>query len=113
MSELSDLAHRVSSKTREQTEDAIKRAVVLTTLISVTVQTVILSIVIVFLFQHFEDVARRQDRNLAYTVCILGTPPATRANDDYFRCLKETNQMYPDVEPPLPSPAFTTEGEKP
>lgn len=74
-------------------------------------QTLLIFGTAAFLGQGQQDLAARIDRGLAFTVCVLDVHPNVQSNQDLLRCYGMASNLYPGLEPPLPTPVLTpTEG---
>lgn len=105
MSELDKLAQNVAGRTRQEMQKAVTRAAYLATAVALVVQTVVLVVVMWVMLHHLQEISQRVDRNLTYTSCVLSVHPDQRLDSDLVRCYEEATDLYPDLEPPLPSPS--------
>lgn len=73
----------------------------------IIVQTAAIFATAAFLSGGQAALAARIDRGLAYSVCIQLVHPDRVRDEDILRCYRMAAALYPELEPPLPSPALT------
>lgn len=106
MSELDTLAKNVTQRAREEMQSAVTSATRRTAGIGLLIQTLVLVVVLWVMLHHLAEINQRVDRNLTYTSCVLSVHPDTREDTDLLRCYEQATRLYPDLEPPLPSPSL-------
>lgn len=71
--------------------------------LSILIQVIATAIIVNIVIGH---VVSLSNRNLTYTTCVLHIHPDVRKNEDLRDCYEQANALYPDLEPPLPTPVF-------
>lgn len=105
-----------SNREAVESDDRTRRHTFRAEAMRISIQTILFALLLILGDNAWHSLADRVDRNLAYDVCILAVHPDVRSADDYLRCYKYADSLYPGLKPPLPTPVLTpllpTEGNE-